>query len=74
MDAVSEETALRFSPALFIFHIGGGLTLSCNEDWSHGLFGVLGQCLATLSLDCRAGPYTATVCSDFTWTVKVKPC
>lgn len=66
-----------FSAALFIFHIGGGLTPSCNEDGSHGLLGVLGQCLATVSLDHRAAtlaPNTATVCSDLTWTVKVKPC
>lgn len=56
--------------ALFIFHIGGGLTFSCNEGWSHAVFGVPGQCLATVSQDRGAAP----VCSDFTWTVKVKPC
>lgn len=58
-------------PALFIFHIGGGgVTFSCNEGWSHGVFGVPGQCLATVSQDHGAAP----VCSDFTRTVKVKPC
>lgn len=60
MDVVSEETALRFSPALFIFHIEGGLTFSCNEDWSHGLFGVLGQCLATVSQDHDAATRAPT--------------
>lgn len=31
-------------PCIIYFPYSGGLTHSCNEDWSHGLFGVTGKC------------------------------
>lgn len=64
-------------PALFIFHIGVVWPSPVMRTGVTVLFGVLGQSLATVSLDSpcsHTGPYTATVCSDVTWTVKVRPC
>lgn len=77
---VSVAAALRFFLSLLCiiyFPYWCGLTHSCNESWSHGLFGVPGQRHAAVSQD-HSQPHghlrQPPVCSGYSWTVKVKPC